>query len=69
MAAYQFKDDDVICSCTGFTKKRFISTIESEKITLLEQVREVTRVNKACGMCIYIVEKLLSETNSQAAST
>lgn len=59
--AYEFKDDDVICSCTGITKKRFLSVIQAEGIDTLEKAREKTRVNVACGMCIYIVEKLLAE--------
>lgn len=59
--AYEFKDGDVICSCTGITKQKFLSVIKAEGIDTLEQVREKTRVNVACGMCVYIVEKLLTE--------
>ncbi|MBV1929293.1 MAG: (2Fe-2S)-binding protein [Gammaproteobacteria bacterium] len=59
--AYEFKDDDVICSCTGITKQKLLSVIKAEGIDTLEQVREKTRVNVACGMCVYIVEKLLTE--------
>jgi len=61
MTVYQFKDDDVICSCKGITQKKFLAAIEAEKISSLEQAREKTGVNIACGMCIYIVEKLLAE--------
>ncbi|MBL4783725.1 MAG: (2Fe-2S)-binding protein [Porticoccaceae bacterium] len=59
--AYEFKDDDVICSCTSITKKQFLKIIGTENINSLEQAREKTRVNVACGMCVYIVEKLLNE--------
>jgi len=59
--AYEFKDDDVICSCTGVTKKKFLNLIKAEGIDTLDQVREKTRINVGCGMCIYIVEKLLAE--------
>ncbi|PCI66808.1 MAG: (2Fe-2S)-binding protein [Piscirickettsiaceae bacterium] len=59
--AYKFKDDDVICSCTNITKKQFLNVIQSEHIETLEQAREITQVNVACGMCVYIVEKLLSD--------
>ncbi|MEO1889526.1 MAG: (2Fe-2S)-binding protein [Cycloclasticus sp.] len=59
--AYEFKDDDVICSCTNITKKQFLNAIQSENIETLEQAREITQVNVACGMCVYIVEKLLSD--------
>jgi len=64
MAAYQFKDDDVICSCKGITQKKFLAAIDEHKIKLLEQAREKTGINVACGMCIYIVEKLLAENVS-----
>ncbi|MBV1898442.1 MULTISPECIES: (2Fe-2S)-binding protein [Cycloclasticus] len=57
--AYEFKDDDVICSCTGVTKKHFLTRIKADNIETLEQAREKTHVNVACGMCVYIVEKLL----------
>ena len=57
--AYEFKEDDVICSCTGVTKKNFLTRIKADNIETLEQAREKTRVNVACGMCVYIVEKLL----------
>jgi len=59
--AYQFKDDDVICTCTSITKKQFLNVIDTEKITTLDEAREKTRVNVACGMCVYIVEKLLAD--------
>ncbi|PCI21460.1 MAG: (2Fe-2S)-binding protein [Piscirickettsiaceae bacterium] len=62
--AYEFKDDDVICSCTNITKKQFLQVLKIENIGTLEQVREKTRVNVACGMCIYIAEKLLEESRS-----
>ena len=61
MAVYQFKNDDVICSCKGITQKKFLAAIEAEKISSLEQAREKTGVNISCGMCIYIVEKLITE--------
>ncbi|HIL92117.1 MAG TPA: (2Fe-2S)-binding protein [Cycloclasticus sp.] len=59
--AYEFKDDDVICSCTNITKKQFLNVIDAENINTLDQAREKTRVNVACGMCVYIVEKLLGD--------
>jgi NAD(P)H-nitrite reductase large subunit len=59
--AYQFKDDDVICTCTSITKKQFLNVIDTENITTLDEAREKTRVNVACGMCVYIVEKLLAD--------
>jgi len=59
--AYQFKDDDVICTCTSINKKQFLNVIDTEKITTLDEAREKTRVNVACGMCVYIVEKLLAD--------
>ncbi len=59
--AYQFKDDDVICSCTNITKKQFLKVINDEGLETLEQARDETRVNVACGMCVYIVEKLLAD--------
>lgn len=65
--AYQFKDEDVICSCTHITQKKFIQAIKAEQISSLEQARDKTGVNVACGMCIFIVEKLLGE-NASAAS-
>jgi NAD(P)H-nitrite reductase large subunit len=60
--AYEFRDDEVICSCTQITKKQFLVTLEAEQITSLEQARDKTSVNVACGMCVYIVEKLLTES-------
>ena len=59
--AYQFKDDDVICSCTNITKKQFLEVVNEESLETLEQARDKTRVNVACGMCVYIVEKLLAD--------
>ena len=59
--AYEFKDDDVICSCTNITKKQFLTIIDAENINTLDQARVKTHVNVACGMCVYIVEKLLTD--------
>ena len=38
--AYQFKDDDVICSCTNITKKQFLKVINDEGLETLEQARD-----------------------------
>jgi NAD(P)H-nitrite reductase large subunit len=62
--AYAFKDEDVICSCTRLTKKQFLVAIKDQQIASLDQAREKTGVNVACGMCIYIVEKLLTDSLS-----
>ena len=62
--AYAFKDEDVICSCTQLTKQQFLAAIKDQKIASLDQAREKTGVNVACGMCIYIVEKLLTDSLS-----
>lgn len=59
--AYQFKDDDVICNCTNVTKKQFLEAVNEKGLETLEQARDKTRVNVACGMCVYIVEKLLAD--------
>jgi NAD(P)H-nitrite reductase large subunit len=59
--AYEFKDDDVVCSCTNITKKQFLEAVNEEDLETLEQARDKTRVNVACGLCVYIVEKLLNE--------
>jgi len=59
--AYEFKDDDVICSCTNITKKQFLNVMDAENINTLDQARDKTRVNVACGMCVYVVEKLLND--------
>lgn len=62
--AYAFKDEDVICSCTQLTKQQLLAAIKDQQIASLDQAREKTGVNVACGMCIYIVEKLLSDSLS-----
>ena len=58
---YEFQDDDVICSCKQVSKKRFLAMLQQQQLTTLDLVREKTGINKACGMCIVIVEKLLLE--------
>jgi len=58
---YEFQDNDVICSCKQVTKKHFLALIKEQKLNTLDQVREKTEVNVACGMCILIVEKLLAD--------
>ena len=61
---YQFQDDDVICTCKGVTKKRFLVKLKEQKLTTLDSVRENTGINVDCGMCIVIVEKLLLENEA-----
>lgn len=62
--AYQFKDDDVICTCKGVTKKGFVAMLKEQKLSTLDSVRESTGINVACGMCVFIVEKLLLENEA-----
>ncbi len=55
-------DDAEICGCNGICKGQIVTSINTLKLTSLEDVRAHTKASSSCGTCTGLVEQLMTLT-------
>ncbi|WP_462408597.1 nitrite reductase large subunit NirB [Neobacillus sp. Marseille-QA0830] len=55
-------DEEIICGCNGVTKGTIVSSIQTQGLTSVEQVKGCTNACRSCGGCKPLVTDLLEYT-------
>jgi len=58
-AVAALSDDAEICGCNGVCKGKIVESIETLKLTTLDEVRAHTKASSSCGTCTGLVEQLM----------
>ncbi len=65
----QYEDDEVICSCSGTTKEKIKSLIQSKRAESLDKISRITGACSGCGACDSTILEILAESETNAAGS
>lgn len=55
----QMPDDEIVCGCTGVTKKVIVDAVTSQGLTTVDEIKASTGATRSCGGCKPVVEQIL----------
>lgn len=64
-----YEDNDVICSCSGTTKEKIMSLIQSKRAENLDKISRITGACSGCGACDSTILEILTEYEMNAAGS
>ena len=62
----QYEDNEVICSCSGTTRKKIKSLIQSKRAENLDKISRITGACSGCGACDSTILEILAESGLNA---